>query len=69
MLKQFYPEILILVFVLLHIQQETLAGLFDVSLEEYESFQDGLDRYIRIVLAQDVKALRIYEEEQLTNKI
>jgi hypothetical protein len=68
-LKQFYPEILILVFVLLHIQQETLAGLFDVSLEEYESFQDGLDRYIRIVLAQDVKALRIYEEEQLTNKI
>lgn len=50
-LKQFYPEILILIFVLLHIQQETLAGLFDVSLEKYESFEEGLERYIQIVLA------------------
>lgn len=33
-LNYFYCEILILAFVLIHIQQETLAGLFDINLEE-----------------------------------
>jgi hypothetical protein len=42
MLWWFIPEIGITVSTLLLIQKETLTGLFDVKLNDYESFADGL---------------------------
>jgi hypothetical protein len=44
MIGYFAPEIGITISTLVLIQQETLAGIFDVSLKEYESFSDGLQR-------------------------
>jgi hypothetical protein len=55
-LKSFLPEISIIITVLLHIQQETLAGIFDVSLEQYESFTEGLRRETYNILVNDVSA-------------
>lgn len=40
----FAPEIGITISTLVLIQQETLAGIFDVKLKDYESFADGLER-------------------------
>lgn len=44
MILWFAPEIGIIVSALLLIQKETLAGIFDVSLSEFESFTAGLER-------------------------
>ena len=41
----YFPEIFILFTVLVHIQKEMLAGVFDVPYEEYETFEEGLLRY------------------------
>jgi hypothetical protein len=61
-LKTFYAEILVMTFVLIHIQSETKAGLLNVKLSEFETFTEGLDRYIRlVVLVNNAKALQEYE--------
>jgi hypothetical protein len=44
-LYQFLPEILIVMSVLVHIQAETLEGVFDKPPYIFESFEDGLRRY------------------------
>ena len=41
----YYPQILLVLFILMHIQKETRLGVFDVSYEAYETFCDGLFRY------------------------
>ena len=41
----YLPEILILFTVLLHIQKESLSGVFNVPYERYENFEAGLLRY------------------------
>jgi len=41
----YFPEIFILFTVLVHIQKESLAGVFNVPYERYESFEAGLLRY------------------------
>jgi hypothetical protein len=42
------------------IQKETLAGLFDVSLNEYESFADGLQRQAAIIMEHSDQAKQNY---------
>lgn len=48
----YISEILILFAVLLHIQKEQFAGVFDVPYEQYETFEEGLLRYRLEVLCQ-----------------
>ena len=45
---------------LILIQKETLAGLFDVSLNEYESFADGLQRQAAIIMENSDQAKQNY---------
>ncbi len=42
---KFTPEILVLISVLVHIQNETLQGVFDKPPHIFEQFEDGLRRY------------------------
>lgn len=58
-LKQFLPEILIIMTVLVHIQKETLQGVLDKPPWTFESFEDGLKRY-RLNINKDVT--EIYDE-------
>ena len=44
-LKFYFPEIFILFTVLVHIQKESLSGVFNVPYESYENFEQGLLRY------------------------
>ena len=43
--EYYFAEIFLLFFVMVHILKESLAGVFDVSYDEYETFEDGLMRY------------------------
>ena len=45
----FTPEIGIIISILVLIQKETLANIFDVPLHKYESFEQGLDRQARLL--------------------
>ena len=47
----YFPEILTLFNVMLHILKESLAGVFDVPFDRYETFEEGLLRY-RIQMCQ-----------------
>jgi hypothetical protein len=47
LLKAFAGEILVIMAVLLHIQHETEAGLFNVSCYQIEDFERGWERYIK----------------------
>ena len=47
MFQDFWPQIVIIAVVLIHIQVETEAGMFDKSCYEIESFEDGWARYTR----------------------
>ena len=40
--SQFFPEILIVMSVLVHVQAETLEGVFDKKHYDFESFEEGL---------------------------
>ena len=41
----YFPEIFTLFHVMLHILKESLAGVFDVPYDRYETFEEGLLRY------------------------
>ena len=41
----YFPEIFVLFTVLIHIQKESLSGVFNVPYESYENFETGLLRY------------------------
>ena len=41
----YFPEIFILFTILVHIQKESLSGVFNVPYESYENFEQGLLRY------------------------
>jgi hypothetical protein len=56
MLWWFLPEIGIIISTLILIQKETLAGIFNVSLSDYESFTDGLQRKAAIIVESSEKA-------------
>ena len=46
----YFPEIFTLFHVMLHILKESLAGVFDVPYDRYETFEEGLMRYRLLVL-------------------
>lgn len=50
-----FPELAILVSVLVHIQCETMAGIFNFSLYDFETFKDGLKREEENMLNKDKK--------------
>ena len=56
----FTPEIGIIISTLALIQKETLAGIFDVSLAQYESFSEGLERQAQILMEKSDKAKESY---------
>ena len=56
-LAQFIPEILIIMSVLVHIQGETLAGLFDVPPYRFETFEEGLRRYTLNLLSKNEREI------------
>ena len=43
--RYYFAEIFLLFFVMVHILKENLAGVFDVSYDAYETFEEGLLRY------------------------
>ena len=49
----YFPEIFILFTVLVHIQKESLSGVFNVPYERYEDFEAGLLRYRLQVLCNN----------------
>jgi len=57
-----FPELAILVTVLIQIQCETIAGIFDVSLYEYESFIDSLKRVTNNMLLKDEKFVKAFKQ-------
>ena len=63
------PEILILITVLIHIQNETLEGVFDKAPYEFESFEDGLKRYRLNLNKNDIghydELKKMFNEEDL----
>ena len=44
-LQFYYPQIFLLLFVLIHVQKEIRIGIFDIPFETYETFVNGLFRY------------------------
>jgi len=67
--KTFYAEILLLAFVLIHIQSETKAGLLNVNLHDYESFTEGLSRYTKFKLLPDNYELLTQYQQQETERL
>ena len=61
----FAPEIGIIISTLALIQKETLAGIFDVSLAQYESFSEGLERQASILMEKSEKAKQSYQTIQV----
>jgi hypothetical protein len=48
-----FPELAILISVLIQIQAKTMAGIFDFSLYDYESFTEALNRKEKNMLKHD----------------
>ena len=70
----YLPEIFILFTVLLHIQKESLSGVFNVPYESYENFESGLLRYRLHVLCnteaeRKVVNAQFFQEEALKMKL
>ena len=51
-LSFYFCEITTLFHVMLHILKDTLAGVFDVPYDQYETFEEGLLRYRLLVVCQ-----------------
>ena len=51
-LSYYYPQLLLLLFVLIHVQKEIRLGVFDKTLTEYETFEEGLMRYRRFCVCK-----------------
>ena len=47
----YYPQVFLLLFVFMHIQKQIRSGMFTKPYETYESFEEGLRRYRRLVIS------------------
>lgn len=63
-----FPEVALLICVLVHIQNETMAGIFDFSFHEYESFTDGLKREEQNMLAYDKEFQKQHKNQAIESR-
>ena len=71
MFQQFYAEILVILAVLIHIQSQQKSGLVGATLSNFENFEQGLFRYMEMVVLRDNNAeiLKKLHQHQWRNKM